>query len=203
MDHLQRADFIQRAQFLSLLVKSGEHVNFLCNLQHWPLCNRIHVTNYERILRTEEGLNMAVTVKKIVLWRKETENKAGILANALAPLAHAGTDIHVVMGYRYPSDESKAAIELYPVTGRKSVTAANEAGFSASAIPALLVEGDNRAGLGYATAQAIAGAGINMDFLVAQVIGRKYSAVFGFESDTDATKCAAIIRKAAAMKKKR
>jgi len=66
-----------------------------------------------------------------------------------------------------------------------------------------LVEGDNRAGLGYATAQAIAGAGINMDFLVAQVIGRKYSAVFGFESDTDATKCAAIIRKAAAMKKKR
>jgi hypothetical protein len=146
---------------------------------------------------------MAVTVKKIVLWRKETENKAGILANALAPLAHAGTDIHVVMGYRYPSDESKAAIELYPVAGRKSVTAAKEAGFSASAIPALLVEGDNRAGLGYETGQAIADAGINVDFLVAQVVGRKYSAVFGFESDTDATKCAAIIRKAAAMKKKR
>jgi len=202
MDHLQRADFIQRAQFLSLLVKSGEHVNFLCNLQHWPLCNRIHVTNYERILRTEEGLNMAVTVKKIVLWRRETENKAGILANALAPLAHAGTDIHVVMGYRYPGEESKAAIELYPVAGRKSVTAAKEAGFSASAIPALLIEGDNRAGLGYETAQAIADAGINVDFLVAQVVGRKYSAVFGFESDTDATKCAAIIRKATAAKKR-
>jgi hypothetical protein len=202
MDHLQPADFIQRAQFLSLLVKSGEHVNFLCNLQHWPLCNRIHVTNYERILRTEEGLNMAVTVKKIVLWRKETENKAGILANALAPLAHAGTDIHVVMGYRYPGEESKAAIELYPVAGRKSVTAAKEAGFSASAIPALLIEGDNRAGLGYETAQAIADAGINVDFLVAQVVGRKYSAVFGFESDTDATKCAAIIRKATAAKKR-
>jgi len=83
------------------------------------------------------------------------------------------------------------------------VTAAKEAGFSASAIPALLVEGDNRAGLGYATAQAITGAGINMDFLVAQVVGRKYSAVFGFESDADATKCAAIIRKATAARKKR
>src|SRR5262245_59118860 len=67
---------------------------------------------------------------------------------------------------------------------------------------ALLVEGDNRAGLGYATAQAIAGAGINMDFLLAQVVGRKYSAVFGFESDADATKCAAIIRKATASKKR-
>jgi len=41
------------------------------------------------------------------------------------------------------------------------------AGFSASAIPALLVEGDNRAGLGYTTAQAIADAAINMEFVVA------------------------------------
>ena len=145
---------------------------------------------------------MAVTVKKIVLWRKEVENQRGTLANALAPLANAGADIHVVMAYRFPGAESKAAIELYPVTGKKSAAAAAEAGFSASAIPALLVEGDNRAGLGYATAQAIADAGINMDFVVAQVIGRKYSAVFGYESDVDATKCAAIIRKATAAKKK-
>jgi hypothetical protein len=146
---------------------------------------------------------MAVTVKKIVLWRKEVENRSGILANALAPLANASTDIHVVMAYRFPGQAPRAAIELYPVTGRKSVTAAQEAGFSASATPALLVEGDNRAGLGYATAQAIANAGINMDFLLAQVVGRKYSAVFGFASDADAAKCAAIIRKAWAAKKKR
>jgi hypothetical protein len=144
---------------------------------------------------------MAVTVKKIVLWRKEVENRAGILANALAPLANAGTDIHVVMAYRFPGQESKAAIELYPVTGKKSITAAKEAGFNASAIPALLVEGDNRAGIGYKTAQTIADAGISIDFLVAQVIGRRYSAVFGFESDADAIKCAAIIRKAAAKKR--
>jgi hypothetical protein len=35
-----------------------------------------------------------------------------------------------------------------------------------------------------------------------QMVGGKYSAVFGFESDADATKCAAIIRKATASKKK-
>jgi len=145
---------------------------------------------------------MAVTVKKIGLWRKEVENRAGILAGALAPLAHAETNIQVVMAYRYPGHESKGAIELYPVTGKKSAAAAREAGFSASNIPALLVEGDNRPGLGYATAQAIANAGINLDFLVAQVIGKKYSAVFGFESNTDAAKCAAIIRKAGATKKR-
>ncbi len=145
---------------------------------------------------------MALTVKKIALWRKEVENGAGILAGALAPLAHAGANIHVVMAYRYPGHQFKGAIELYPVTGKKSPTAAKEAGFSASDIPALLVEGDNRVGLGYATAQAIADAGISLDFLMAQVVGKKYSAVFGFESDADAAKCAAIIRKAGAMKKR-
>jgi len=155
-----------------------------------------------RILGKQGGFTVALTVKKIALWRKEVENGAGILAGALAPLAHAGANIHVVMAYRYPGHQSKGAIELYPVTGKKSATAAKEAGFSASDIPALLVEGDNRAGLGYATAQAIADAGISLDFLMAQVVGKKYSAVFGFESDADAAKCAAIIRKAGVTKKR-
>ena len=65
---------------------------------------------------------MALTVKKIALWRKEVENRAGILAGALAPLAHAGANIQVVMAFRYPGQESKGAVELYPVTGKKSAT---------------------------------------------------------------------------------
>jgi len=145
---------------------------------------------------------MAVTVKKIVLWRKEVENKPGALASTLASLASAGADLQVVMGYRYPGQESKAAIELYPVTAMKSVAAAKEAGLAASSIQAYLVEGDNRPGLGHAISQAIADAGINMDFVVAQVVGRKYSAIFGFESEADATKGAAEIKKAAATKKR-
>jgi hypothetical protein len=146
---------------------------------------------------------MAVTVKKIVLWRKEVENdQPGILANALAPFAHAGTDIQVAMAYRSPGHEAKAAIELYPVTGKRSIAAAKEAGFAASAIPALLVEGDNKVGLGYATSQAIADAGISLDFVVAQVLGRRFSAVFGFASDKDAAACASIIRRSAAAKKR-
>jgi hypothetical protein len=77
---------------------------------------------------------MPVNVKKIVLWRKEVQNRAGILANALAPLAHAGTDVHAVMAYRFPGQETKAAIELYPVEGKRFITAAKEAGFSASTV---------------------------------------------------------------------
>jgi len=145
---------------------------------------------------------MAVTVKKIVLWRKEVENRPGALASGLVSLAGAGADLQVLMAYRYPGEESKAAIELYPVTAKKSVAAAQEAGLSASSLPALLVEGDNKPGLGHAIAEAIARAGIDMDFVVAQVIGRKFAAVFGFGSEEDATKSIGFIRKAAQAKKR-
>jgi hypothetical protein len=57
--------------------------------------------------------------------------------------------------------------------GEELVTTAETAGFKASGIPALLVEGDNKPGLGHAIAQAIADAKINLNFLVAQVIGRR------------------------------
>ncbi|MGE5219277.1 MAG: hypothetical protein ACM3SP_19955 [Chloroflexota bacterium] len=145
---------------------------------------------------------MAVIVKKIVLWRKEVENRPGALSSGLASLAAAGADLQVVLAYRYPGEENKAAIELYPVTAKRSVAAAREAGLTASPLPALLVEGDNRPGLGHAISRAIADAGINMDFVVGQVVGKKYSAVFGFGSEEDATKGAALIRKAAAAKKR-
>lgn len=144
---------------------------------------------------------MPVTVKRITLWRKELEHKAGTLARTLEPLADAGADLQIVMGYRYPGENMKAAVELYPVGNKKTTQAAQGAGLAASGIPVLLVEGDNRAGLGHSIAKAIAEAGVNVDFLVAQVIGRKYAAVVGFANDADAVKAAALIKKAAGKKK--
>ena len=142
---------------------------------------------------------MPVTVKQITLWRTEAENRAGVLAQTLKPLAEAGADLHLVMGYRYPGDESKAAIEVYPIAGKKVTAAARASGLSGSATPTLLVEGDNKPGLGHSVAQAIADAGINLSFLVAQVLGKRYSAVLGFETGADAKAAAALIRKATAV----
>ena len=139
---------------------------------------------------------MAVTVRKITLWRKEVQNKPGVLAATLEPLAASGADLQIVMGYRFPSNERKAAIEVYPVSGRKAIAAAESAGLSAAEIPTLLVEGDNYAGLGHAIAKAIADAGINTSFMIAQVIGDRYSAVLGFETDEEARQAATLIRKA-------
>jgi hypothetical protein len=140
---------------------------------------------------------MTVTVKKITLWRSEVENKPGVLGKVLAPLAEAGADLQVVMGYRHQGDESKAAIEVAPLTGKKSLAAAKAAGLAASSIPTLLVEGDNRPGLGSAISQAIAGAGINLSFLVAQVVGTRFSAVIGFEDEEASRKASSLIKKVA------
>ncbi|MFZ0862204.1 MAG: hypothetical protein WB781_06820 [Candidatus Sulfotelmatobacter sp.] len=145
---------------------------------------------------------MPVTVKNISLWRKEVENQAGTLAHTLEPVTKAGSNLHVLMGYRYPGEGTKAAIELYPIAGKKLTAAASEAGLSASSIPAVLVEGDDRRGLGFAIAQAIAGARINMTFFVAQSIGRRFSAVLGFETEADTKAAAPLIKKAVASRKK-
>ena len=145
---------------------------------------------------------MAVTVKKAILWCREVDNSPGILASVLQPLSEAGADLQVVMAYRYPGGENKAAIELYPVSGRKSGAAAQTAGLAPSSISTLVVEGDNRPGLGHTIAKAVGDAGINMSFVMAQVAGRKYSAVFGFEKEADASKAATLIKRATARGKK-
>jgi hypothetical protein len=140
---------------------------------------------------------MPVTVKKIVLWRTEVDNKPGALASAMAPLAKAGAGLKVMMGYRQPSARGKMAVEVFPVTGRKLAAAAGAAGLTAATIPALLVEGDDKPGLGYGMAEKVSEAGINIAFWMAHAIGGKFAAVIGFETDDDAKHAAPLLKKAA------
>jgi hypothetical protein len=144
---------------------------------------------------------MAMTVKKIQLWRREAVDAPGVGASTLAPLARAGVDLKLVMGYRI--HDGRAAVEVWPVAGRKGTSAAQAAGLSPTVIPAILVQGEDRPGLGHAFAQAVGDAGINLAFLVAQVVGRKYSAVFGFGSEADQKAAVGLLRKAGTPPRKR
>ena len=142
---------------------------------------------------------MALTVKVITLWRREIENRPGALAGVLHPLATTKADVQVLMAYRFPGDESRGAVELFPIAGKKAAAAAADAGLTpASDIPAVIVQGSNRAGLGYRTSRAIADAGINLAFLVAQVVGTKFSAVYGFDSVTDRDRAVKLLKKGGA-----
>ncbi len=68
---------------------------------------------------------------------------------------------------------------------------------TASTTPCLLVEGDDRPGLGARFARAGANEGVNVSFVMAETIRRKFSAVFGFANDADAEKASRAIRAAA------
>jgi predicted amino acid-binding ACT domain protein len=143
---------------------------------------------------------MAVTVRKINLWRREASDAPGVAASTLEPLAKAGADLKLVMGYR--THDGRAAVEVWPVAGKKGAAAAGTTGLAAATIPVVLVSGDDRPGLGHAFAKAVADAGINLAFLMAQVVGRKFSAVFGFGSETDAKAALPLLRKAGRPAKK-
>ena len=145
---------------------------------------------------------MAITVKKITLWRKEVAHEAGVLAEVLEPLAKSGANLRLVMGYAIPGEPSRAAIEVCPITGKKLATAATHAGLAASPIACLLVEGDDRSGLGADMARAVANAGVNISFLMAESFGRKFSAVFGFQTDADAATASKAIKAAAKPRKR-
>lgn len=145
---------------------------------------------------------MAVTIKKMTLWRKEVTNTPGVLAEVLTPLAEAGANLRVVMGYAFPGDPNRAAIEVFPITGKKVTATASAAGLASSPIPCLLVEGDDRPGLGAAMARAVADRGINISFVVAESVGRKFSAVFGLQNDADAATATKAIKAAAGRKKR-
>ena len=139
---------------------------------------------------------MPVTVKEITLWRREIENQPGTLARVLEPLARSAADVQVLMAYRYPGDETRGAVEVFPISGKKTTAAAESAGLAPAGIPALLAEGSNRAGLGFEATRAIADAGINLAFLVAHVIGSKFAAVYGFDTEADRRKALSLLKKA-------
>lgn len=144
---------------------------------------------------------MATRVRRIVLWRGEVENVPGALARTLAPLA--ASNLEIVMGYHRHGDGHCAVVEAYPVTGKRATEAARRVGLAPATLPALLVEGDDRPGLGHAIAQALGAAGINIGFTVAQAFKKRFSAVFGFESEEAAKRAASLIKQVATAKKAR
>lgn len=140
---------------------------------------------------------MAITVKKAVLWRRQLENQPGTLANSLKPFADARINLQVVMGYVYPGDRQKAALEVYPVANKKAEAAARAAGLApAQGIHCLVVQGDDQVGLAYKIASALSESSINVSFAVFQVAAGKYHGVFGFATAGDATKASTLIAKA-------
>ncbi len=137
--------------------------------------------------------DMSIRVKRATVWRVDTRNSPGVLANTLGPLARAGQNLEVVIGYAYP-DRVGAVIEVYPISTSAGTRAARQAGLVRTNLPCLHVTGDNRPGLGHAIARRLSEAGINLSFFVAQTLGPKYTGFFGFDAQSEANLAARLLR---------
>lgn len=137
---------------------------------------------------------MPLKVEKVALWSSEIEDKPGALAKVLEPLAQAGVDLQVVLAQRNPTKAGTGVVYLGPVKGRKATDAAKSAGLAEATSPVILrVEGPNKPGVGHLMTSALAEAGINLAFVGASVLGSRFVAFFGFDSDVDARKASRIL----------
>jgi hypothetical protein len=138
---------------------------------------------------------MAVTIKRIGLWRTDVLRRPGALADALEPLAQGDADLKVVRVRAALGGSDRNTIEVYGGESKRAAMAARAAGFSKGPATTLLLQGDNRPGLAYAVANAVAWAGIAVSDLEAGVVDARYSATLTFNSEEDAKKAVAVIRK--------
>lgn len=138
---------------------------------------------------------MSITVRRAELWRTENPNTPGSLAAALKPLAECSTDLEIVMGYA-SADRTSMAIEVSPVRTASERKAAREAGLARSSYPCVVIAGDNRPGIGYEVGAALAAAGIQINFFVAQSLGDRYTGLFSFEAAAEADLAVQVVSKA-------
>ena len=138
---------------------------------------------------------MDIKVKRVRLWRTEVSRRSGALAAALEPLAQHGADLKVIRVRAAPSRAQRNVVEVYAGDGQRAARAARAAGFSQTPATAVLLQGDDRPGFAYEVANAVAWAGIGVRDYEAGVVGRKFSSTLTFDSESEAAKAAAIIRK--------
>jgi hypothetical protein len=145
---------------------------------------------------------MSLTVTKVDVWAAQIEDQPGGLAKILGAVADAGANLECVVARRDPAKTGKGVVFLTPVTGANVRKAAKADGLApAEKLATLKVEGNDAPGLGFRITSAIAKAGLNLRGVSGAVVGRKFAAYLGFDSDADATKAARTLKSLATAKK--
>jgi hypothetical protein len=141
-------------------------------------------------------LGTALKISKGHMWRSTIEDKPGTFAKALEPFAKAGHNLQIVAGWTPSVGSGKASMEVFPIIDEKAKQCAKEAGLQEMKdLVCLILEGDDSPGLGYKMAKAIADAGVNTRYAMAQGVKGHFAACFGFQNDADAEKAKAALAK--------
>ena len=142
---------------------------------------------------------MAVTVYRTTIWRKDTTSATTMLADALAPISEAGTDLVITTGYAV-AGRRKLTIAVHLLLSRSAVMAARRRGFARSA-PVLIVSGDYEPELGHRIATAVTARDVDVRFISAMGENNRFVAALGFSSNAEARSAAKAIRTAVGSQK--
>jgi hypothetical protein len=131
---------------------------------------------------------MAFQIRKVQVWSGAITDRPGAAAAALEVLAHAGADLEFVFTRPHPNRSDSAMIFLAPVSGPEQIAAARAVGLApALDVAMLVVEGDNRPGIGYELMSRLAVAGINLRGLSISALGDRFAAYLAFDGADTAT----------------
>jgi hypothetical protein len=141
------------------------------------------------------GGPMALKVSKVEVWAGDLRDVPGGLAQVLEQLSAGGANMQFVIARRNDKQAGSGKVFITPVTAARTKDAAGRAGLQHAAnIGTLRVEGSDARGMGARVTRAIADAGINLRGVSAAVIGGKFVAYFGFDSDEDADRAARALK---------
>lgn len=139
---------------------------------------------------------MALKVTRVDVWAATIKDKAGGLAEKLAPLAQSGANVEFVIARRAPDKPGKGVVFLTPLAGAAQLRAAKKAGFSKSkSLHSLRIEGANKSGVGAMITEALAAAGVNLRGLSAAAISKRFVAHLALDNAADVAKAMRILKK--------
>jgi hypothetical protein len=129
---------------------------------------------------------MALKTKRIDVWVAEVADRPGELAHVLGKLAAAGANLRMVIARRQFEATESGIIFVSPITGKKTQQAARDIGFAPTmSVFGLMVEGNDKRGMGADIAARIAKAGINLRAFNATTIGSKFIVYLAFDDAQD------------------
>jgi hypothetical protein len=141
---------------------------------------------------------MKLKVNPVDVWAVSIKDRVGGLAEKLAALTAAGSNLEFVIARRAPERPGKGVVFVTPLKGPKQVKAAEAAGFlRTGSLHSLRIEGMDKPGLGAKMAKALSGAGINLRGLSGAGVGRKFVCYLALDTPEDARKATDTLKKLA------
>jgi hypothetical protein len=144
---------------------------------------------------TRSRSKMKLKVTEVEVWVATIEDRAGGLAETLAPLAAVGASLEFVIARRVPEQPGKGVVFVTPLKGEDQVKAATQAGFLHSgSLHSLRIEGVDQPGLGAMITKARASEGINLRGLSAAIVSKKFVCCLALDTAEDAEKALRTVK---------